>query len=107
MGDHHQQHMPFNGNQAMHLVIAPPQKLFSGAVEILDFPPDQVIAEDGVRRQRQVGADQIVPFLMVIATIGDQFDPMITRQLSNCRPYLSSTLYKSSLKTERQIKLLA
>ena len=61
MSHHHQLHVPFNGEQVSHLVIPPAQRLFGYAVETLDFPPHQVVAKDGLRAERQIGADQIAP----------------------------------------------
>jgi hypothetical protein len=52
VGHHHQLHMTFHRKEVSHLVIAPTERLLGDAVEILDFPPSQVVADNGLGRGR-------------------------------------------------------
>ena len=60
VSNHHQLNMAFNGEQIPHLIIAPAQRLFGESVEILDFPPSQVVADDSLGCQCRISADQVV-----------------------------------------------
>ena len=85
MNNHHQLDMTFNGKQITHLIITPTKRLFGDPVEILDFPPAQVVADDGLGCERAIGADEIAPLLVADDTIDDQSDTMTARQTTSGR----------------------
>ena len=78
MSYHHQLDVAFNGEQVSYLIISPPKRLLGNAVEILDFPPSQVVTDDRLGRKRQIGADQIAPLFLSDDAIDDQLNPMST-----------------------------
>ena len=80
--------MAFNSEQIPHLIITPAQRLFGNAVEILDFPPAPVVADDSLGRERLIGANEIAPLLQSDDTIDDQSDAVSTRQATGGRPDL-------------------
>jgi len=80
MSNHHKLDMAFNSEQIPHLIMTPAQRLLGNAVEILDFPPAPVVADDSLGRERLIGANKIAPLLQSDDTIDDQFDAVTTRQ---------------------------
>ncbi len=80
MSNHHQLDMAFNSKQITHLIITPTKGLLGDTVEILDFPPAQVVADNGLRCERVIGADKIAPRSLPNDTIDDQSDTMSTGQ---------------------------
>ncbi len=72
MSHHHQLDMTFNRKQIAHLIISPAERLFGEPVEILDFPPAQVVADNGLGCKRLVSADEIAPLPLSDDTVDDQ-----------------------------------
>ena len=53
MSHHHQSDMTFNGEQLPYLIVPPTKRLLGNTVEILDFPPDQIVTDDRLGRERE------------------------------------------------------
>ena len=88
MSHHHQLDMTFNRKQIAHLIITPAERLLGESVEILDFPPAQIVADNGLGRERLIGADEIAPFPLPDDSVNDQSGAMTARQATSGRPDL-------------------